>query len=200
MKPPDAWDRCADWVGISLDSSQNDQLTRFSVWLGEEAIAAGGLGPGEADRIDTRHIGDSLLFARPMESPERIVDFGSGVGLPGIPLAILFPDAEVILIDRSDRRCDLARRAARILRLENVQVIRGEIGAIPENAPYLVSRATLPPDQARDLLGSRLGPGEVLMIGGSWQRRPRDNGWTVIAVPESVLDRPIWLLMMRGRE
>ncbi len=175
-----------------------ERLTRYRDWLVDEAVPAGGIGPSEAAKLDRRHIGDSILFATVIDdSSEEVWDLGSGVGLPGVPLAVLNPDVEFVLIDRSRRRATLTRRAVRILGLENVQVRQGEIAGIPSNLSTIVSRATLTPDLARRVLGRHLGTGGRALIGGSWDSRPSYQGWKTIHVPASVLDQDVWLLMMR---
>jgi 16S rRNA (guanine527-N7)-methyltransferase len=192
------WRRCAEWAGIELGSDQIDRMQRYRRWLNEEAVRAGGLGPDEPGRIDRRHIGDSILFAKCLATPELVVDFGSGAGLPGIPLAITLPAVEFLLIDRAGRRVDLLRRAARILDLPNVQVLQGDLDTIPNRPPAIVSRATLVPQDAAARLAPRLGPGGVLVLGGSWVASPAFPGWITIEVPASILDHEVWLLMMRA--
>lgn len=192
--------RVADWCGLGLDKEMEARLDVFESWLKDEAIVAGGLGRNESARVDDRHIGDSLLFSRPIDKPPtRIWDLGSGVGLPGLPLAIVFPEALVTLVDRSRRRVDLARRAVRILDLPNVEVIEGEIEDLSGEAEVVVSRATVPPKDAFGPLSRLLQPGGVAVWGGSWSSRPVVEGWTTVEVPAEILDHTVWLLMMRSQ-
>jgi len=198
VKHRDLWLRCADWVGVGLDSTSLDRLDRFRRWLSEEAIIAGVLGPGEQQRLHDRHLGDSILFAAGFDSPpDHMLDIGSGVGLPGIPLAILWGGTKFTLLDRSRRRVDLMRRAVRILDLENVTVEQGEIEHRADLETAMVSRATLPPDRARDLIRPRLAPNGVAVLGGSWLQPPEHEGWVTMEIPATVLDHTIWLLIMR---
>ena len=198
VKPTELWARCARWAGIDLEERALARLDRYRDWLQDEAIPAGGLGPGESGRIDARHIADSLLFAGLIDpGVSEVWDFGTGVGLPGIPLAILRPEVGFTLVDRSHRRVHLARRAVRVLDLENAQVLQGEISDIPMGVPALVSRAVLPPPRAAESLYPRLSPGASLVLGGSWEDEPRYPGWETVPVPTEILDREVWLLMMR---
>jgi 16S rRNA (guanine(527)-N(7))-methyltransferase RsmG len=198
VKHSEIWRRCADWVGQTLNDAAIERLGVFERWLAEEAILSGGLGPSEASRLHDRHIGDSLLFACGFGvTPDRVLDLGSGVGLPGIPLAIMMNDTRFTLLDRSGRRVDLMRRAVRILEVENVTVEQGEIETRTQQEDTVVSRATLPPDRARALLSRLLMPDGVAVLGGSWTERPHHEGWVTIEVPATVLDHTIWLLMMR---
>jgi len=172
------WTRVGDHVGHGIDSSQLAQLTDYRDWLVSEALPVGGIGPAEAVRIDRRHIADSLLFAAPMEDPAEIWDLGSGAGLPGIPLAILFPRTSVVLIDRSSRSADL------------IDHLRG-------NAPTIVSRAALPPEKILLVVKRHLDHQGVAIVGGSWTRKPSAPGWETLEIPRDVLDHTVWLLIMR---
>lgn len=174
-----------------------ERIELYAGWLADEGVRSGGIGPSELDRLDRRHLADSVLFASALTNPDRVWDLGTGVGLPGIPLAICMPDTEWLLVDRSGRRVDLARRVIRILGLENCQVVQGEIDDLTGEAPGIVARASLPPDQLRVVGEEHLGPGGVMVAGGSWQRVPQHPGWTTIEIPPDVLDQPVWLLIMR---
>lgn len=197
VKRHQIWEQCAHWAGVELSEMMRIHLDRYREWLLAEALPAGGLGPGESDRLEDRHIGDSILFARFVGRSPRVWDLGSGVGLPGIPLAILLPETEMILVDRSGRRVGLCRRALRILELENVEVIQAEIEDLKPRLSMIVSRATLPPEEMRRVAERLLSPGGTALIGGSWTARPSYPGWETISVPATVLDREVWLLMMR---
>lgn len=194
MKPID---RVLDFLHLNLDDRQHQQLLTFGQWLATEAVAAGGIGSGDLSRLDSRHLADSLLFASQLGPVAEVWDLGSGVGLPGIPLAIVRPETSFVLIDRSGRRVNLARRAVRVLGLENCQVKREEIGSLTGRAPALVARASLSPDRLRPIAEHLLPPGGVMVTGGSWIRRPQPEGWVAIEIPEDVLGQPVWLLKMR---
>jgi 16S rRNA (guanine(527)-N(7))-methyltransferase RsmG len=193
------WVRCAEWAGSQLSPDQGARLQTYRDWLLTEAVAAGGLGPNEADRVDNRHIGDSLLFAGGFErAPSQILDVGSGVGLPGIPLAVLMPDTRFRLLDRSGRRVDLMKRAVRVLDLENVEVIRGDLTDWHYPVDGIVSRASLSPERALIDFERILEPDGVAVIGGSWASKPEVNGFELLEVPAPVLDQRVWLLIMRN--
>ncbi len=192
----------AAWTGWPLQPGQIDLLGRLGHWLAGEAIAAGALGPHEKRRIVERHLADGLLFAvgaRPPHPPRHVVDLGSGVGLPGLPLAILWPSARVFLVDSSRRRLDLARRAIRILALDNVEALPGD-AARPGEEPrgeLVVARAAAPPGVVAGWASGWTAPGGVVVIGGSHRHRPRPGpGEQIVTVPEEILDRPVWLRMM----
>jgi 16S rRNA (guanine527-N7)-methyltransferase len=192
------WREIATSVGFLLDETQIDLLRVYRDWLKTEAIPSGGLGPAEADRLDNRHIADSLLFALPFSAiPESLADLGSGVGLPGVPLAILWPDTHVHLIDRSEKRIDLVRRACRILGLENTETHLIDLTSLERRFPAIVSRATMPPHRLAKYVRSILQPGGLAVVGGSWATEPDEPDWETRQIPAEMLDRTVWLLIMR---
>lgn len=189
----------ARYAGFELDDDQVDRLARYRDWLAAEGRRAGGIGPGEIPRIEQRHLADSLLFASALDqSASHVIDLGTGVGLPGIPLALAMPEKTFTLVDRSQRRVDLVRRVLRILEIENCQVIQGEIEELSMRADVVVARASLPPPELRPIVPRLLHRGGVAIVGGSWEEAPSHPGWETIGIPPDVLDRPIWLLMMRS--
>jgi len=72
-------------------------------------------------RMATDHILDSSAIV-PHIRPERILDIGSGAGLPGIPVAILRPQWRVTMLDANNKRCAFLRQAVIELGLQNAEV------------------------------------------------------------------------------
>lgn len=192
------WLDIATATGFPLDERQLDLLVQYRVWLLTEAIPAGGVGPQEGARVSDRHIGDSLLFSWPFRNaPTSVLDLGSGVGLPGIPLAILWPSTVVILLDRSGKRVDLARRAARVLGLDNVEVLKEDLEVTKISSGVVVTRAVSPPERLLPHVSRLVKPGGMAVAGGSWRQPPQVKGWETVEISLKMLDRPVWLLIMR---
>ena len=93
----------------------------LTVW--SEARDLGLLGPGPVED----HLDHSLRYFHSMASPPRtVVDMGSGAGVPGLALAIMWPEATVTLLDAGEKRCAFLTRAVRELDLgDRVRVVRG---------------------------------------------------------------------------
>jgi 16S rRNA (guanine527-N7)-methyltransferase len=199
------------WAGHSLDDAQVEHLQAYAEWLIHEAIPAGGLGPREGDRIWGRHIADSLAFSTAWsQAPHEILDVGTGVGLPGIPLAILWPDTEVTVLDRGGRRIRLLTRVVRILGLENVRVAQGDVFDVADEWSGLTFRGSVKAPEAVGLAGRLLGVPGTAVLGLSRRPEPPDRTPDLIGVaaalgiqaelvgtPPEVLDGPAWILIMR---
>ncbi len=162
-------DSVLQWLGESLTADGRRQLARYARWLVDEAAAAGGLGPYEEDRIETRHLADALSFGGvvPRDAGE-VLDLGSGVGLPGIPLAILRPSVHFVLLDRSRRRCDLAARAVRLIDLDNGEIVCAEVAGHRRVYDAVTMRAVLLVERAFAHFARLLGPEGIGAIG--WRR------------------------------
>ena len=197
--------RAAGWAGVELSVDQLALLTRYAEWLVAEAVPAGGVGPAEGARIIDRHVADSLVFGIGWVDnvPATLIDVGSGVGLPGIPLAIAYPGIAVTLLDRSERRTALAGRAVRILGLTNAVTVQGDVSHLTSRHGAATFRASLPIIDALDAARATLDIGGTAVIGLSRSRPPAQTptaepGETIqlLETPEGILDSPAWLLRM----
>lgn len=96
----------------------------------------------EPSRMVAEHVLDSLSLVS-LVQPERILDVGSGAGLPGIPLAIVKPQWHVVLLDSSHKRSAFQRQAVMDLALANVDIACARIEQYrpAETFDTIVSRA-----------------------------------------------------------
>ena len=201
-------ERVAAWAGFELTLDQRVKLDRFASWLCEEAMVAGGIGPDESVRVVDRHIADSLAFAGAWNvQPRSVLDVGSGVGLPGIPLAITHAGTQFTLLDRSGRRCALALRASRILDLSNTEVAHRDVAQLSGQWPVVLFRASLPPDAALAVARPLLEHGGCAIVALSRREAPTSlpvappgTSLTVVRTDPGVLDSPAWLLRMERTE
>jgi 16S rRNA (guanine527-N7)-methyltransferase len=134
-----------------------------------EGIARGVLGPGEAARIWPRHIFNSTALAGLIPAGARVVDLGSGAGLPGIPLALARPDLTVVLLEPMQRRAAFLRDCLSTLALPAVEVVvgRAEDGISPL-ADYVVARAVTALDRLAELsFGLLVDSGVLLALKGA---------------------------------
>ena len=97
----------------------------------------------DADGLAVRHILHSLAIAKvaSFQPGARILDVGTGGGFPGIPLAILFPEAHFTLIDSIGKKIRVVEDVARQLGLQNITAIHGRAEALKEKYDFVVTRA-----------------------------------------------------------
>lgn len=84
-----------------------------------------------------RHLLDSLALATALPAaPDSLADVGSGAGLPGIPLAILWPQTQVVLIESINKKADFLRHVAATLPLANVRVLSERAELVGQNRAH----------------------------------------------------------------
>jgi 16S rRNA G527 N7-methylase RsmG len=188
------------WVGHRSSPDLFDRLEQVEAWIDVEGRNAGGVGPDE--EIWERHILDSLMFSRGFpDPPESLIDLGGGLGLPSLVLASLFPLTQVRLIDRSNKRTRLVRRACRITGLSNLETEVGDITHLPSDFHNaVVMRAVLPPTQGPRLIRRVLQTGGVGVFGVGLDmfHVKHSSGLTIRFPGSEVLDPGRWIHIIQG--
>jgi 16S rRNA (guanine527-N7)-methyltransferase len=80
--------------------------TEYVARLASDGVARGLIGPREVPRLWERHVLNSAAVAEAVPEGARVVDVGSGAGLPGIPLGLARPDVELTLVEPMARRVE----------------------------------------------------------------------------------------------
>ena len=96
----------------------------------------------EPEQMVVRHLLDSLAVA-PWCNGERLIDVGTGAGLPGVPLAILYPDKEFHLLDSNSKKTRFLFQAKTVLNLQNISVHHSRVESFSPTHRYdaVLSRA-----------------------------------------------------------
>ena len=128
-------------------------LISYAGWLAGPGSVRGLLGPREVPRLWDRHLLNSIALAELIPAGVRLVDIGTGAGLPGLALAIVRPDLRVDLVESLLRRTDFLTEVVADLGLaERVRVVRGRaedrtVTELVGAASYLTARAVAPLDK-----------------------------------------------------
>jgi 16S rRNA (guanine527-N7)-methyltransferase len=160
--PPDALARAVFGDRLELASHYADLLTG-------DAVRRGLIGPREGPRIWDRHLINCAVVAEAFPLGARVVDVGSGAGLPGLVLACVRSDLRVDLVDSLQRRTGFLAEAIDQLGLgDRVQVITGRaeeraVRKVVGAAHWVTARAVAPLDRLAGWCLPLLVPGGVLI-------------------------------------
>lgn len=145
--------RNAAVYGIMLDDTALSRFQTYYDILSDYNLRTNLVSKGDMKRFREYHILDSLKIAscHDIQGVGRMMDFGSGAGLPGIPLAIAFPHIETLLVDSRKKRCDFLSAAVEALSLSKTSVLCNRIETLPEDYnrsfDLVATRATVPLDR-----------------------------------------------------
>ncbi|EAN3151142.1 16S rRNA (guanine(527)-N(7))-methyltransferase RsmG [Salmonella enterica subsp. houtenae serovar 48:z4,z32:-] len=134
--------RLLDEAGISLTDHQKTLLVAYVDMLHKWNKAYNLTSVRDPAEMVVRHILDSIVVA-PYLQGQLFIDVGTGPGLPGIPLAIVLPDAHFTLLDSLGKRVRFLRQVQHELRLENITPVQSRVEAYPSEPPFdgVISRA-----------------------------------------------------------
>lgn len=98
--------------------------------------------------------------------PMKIMDLGTGGGFPGIPLAVMFPNARFTLCDSIGKKIIVATEVAKGLGLTNVKTVNARAESLPETFDFIVSRAVTALDNFMPWVKGRYSEGILYLKGG----------------------------------
>lgn len=129
-------------AGISLSDQQKQQLVGYVEMLHKWNKAYNLTSVRDPEQMLIRHILDSIVV-EPHLAGERFIDVGTGPGLPGIPLAIVRPQAHFTLLDSLGKRVRFLKQVQHELKLENIAPVQSRVEDFPAEPPFdgVISRA-----------------------------------------------------------
>ena len=125
-------------LGGSINNTQIEQFGKYSALLKEWNEKMNLTAICDDDGISVKHFLDSILPLYHTEIPKgaKIADIGTGAGFPGIPLKIMRPDLEVVLLDSLQKRIRFLEEVCKELNLKNVTCIHGRAEELGKNQKY----------------------------------------------------------------
>ncbi len=143
---------------------QIEKARAFAQKLANDSDDLGLLGPRELDKLWSRHILNSAVVAETVKAGDLVADVGSGAGLPGIPMAIVLPEAHFVLIEPMERRSNWMLEVIEELGLTNVEVRRARAEeALDLTFDIVTARAVAALDKLLRLTVHLLKPGGSLI-------------------------------------
>jgi 16S rRNA (guanine527-N7)-methyltransferase len=129
-------------LSLSVDAETQQRLIDYILLLAKWNKAYNLTAVRHTSEMVTRHLLDSLAIA-PFIHGQRILDVGTGAGLPGIPLAIIFPERRFVLLDSNGKKTRFLTQAKQSLGLDNIEIAYTRVETYADEFGFdsIVSRA-----------------------------------------------------------
>jgi len=134
-KMAEIWEKTLNWQPTNLQENQFQQLYQLII-AGNRQINLTRI--TEPEEFWEKHLWDSLrgiapkqIFIPGIDRGKRIIDIGTGAGFPGLPMALIFPNSQVTLLDSTGKKIAFIETVLSALALNNVKTLLGraeEIG------------------------------------------------------------------------
>ena len=147
---------------LAYFKGREDQIQRYAELLKGPGIERGLIGPKEGDRIWERHIANCIPITTILPQNVRLVDIGSGAGLPGIVVALARPDLKVSLVEPLQRRVDFLNEVVAELGIP-IEVIRGRAERVKKQFEIVTARAVAPLEKLINISWHMIPKGGSLM-------------------------------------
>ena len=120
------FDNAVQKLGVSVTAQQKQKLLDFLQLLHKWNKAYNLTSVRDPEQMLYVHILDSIAVA-PLLSKNTYIDVGTGPGLPGIPLAIMFPEKQFTLLDSLGKRIRFIKQVAYELSLTNIEPVQSRV-------------------------------------------------------------------------
>ena len=218
LMAPDRLDRALDAFALLATPTQKAALLEYLAQLLRWNKTYNLTAIRDPAQALTQHIFDSLSVVAPIQrsrehqsdQASRLIDVGSGGGLPGVVLAIMIPEAQVICVDAVEKKTTFVRQMAGVLTLPNLTARHARIETLePLDATLVISRAFATLQDFAQLAGQHVcRDGELVAMKG---KHPIDEiptlesltPWTIqmvesLTVPELSAQRCLVWMQRKG--
>jgi 16S rRNA (guanine527-N7)-methyltransferase len=138
MTPFQVFESFLEREGVKINEAKYNKMNQFVEILMEKNKYLNLTRITSEEEVWVKHIFDSLIPTRflKLKKDMKVMDLGTGGGIPGIPMAILYPSVDFVLVDSVNKKCDAIKEFVKELKLRNVKVICAraeELGRNPEH-------------------------------------------------------------------
>lgn len=123
-------------IEITLTDRQTEQFLSYYKILVEKNKYMNLTAITEFEDVIIKHFIDSLMICKLQIPKGKLIDVGTGAGFPGIPLKIVYPDLQVVLLDSLNKRVQFLNEVIRELSLEQIEAIHGRAEDLAKNYEY----------------------------------------------------------------
>jgi len=184
-------------LALPLAEPQRQQLLAYAALLAKWNAVYNLTAVRDPGEILVQHLLDALAVlpdlrrALPLEQA-RVADVGSGAGIPGVPLAILHPGAQILLVEPVGKKCAFLRQVCGELSLTNVEVYQGRAQSLERPMDLVICRAFASLAEFLEVSGGLGGPDTLWVAMKGRQEEIRAEraalppGWDVSVEPMQV--------------
>ena len=125
-------------LGIELTEKQIEQFQKFYEYLVEKNKVMNLTAITESEEVQVKHFLDSVAAVKAFDFNKagRVLDLGTGAGFPGVPLKIVFPDMDLVLMDSLNKRVKFLEEVIEMCGLEKVTAVHGRAEEMARNKLY----------------------------------------------------------------
>lgn len=155
-------------AGLDLASTEQEKLLAFLSLMSKWNAVYNLTAVRDPEQMLVQHLLDSLAIIAPLSrhidlSSASIADVGSGAGLPGLPLAMVFQTAKVLSIEPVGKKAAFQRQSCAELALTNVEVFTGRAQALTRQVDLVICRAFASLADFVDAAAGLIGPSTLLV-------------------------------------
>lgn len=125
-----------DKLDLSLTDEQAEQFLHYYELLIKKNQVMNLTAITEFNDVVLKHFLDSLMICKLQKLEGKLIDVGTGAGFPGVPLKIIYPDLQIVLLDSLNKRVQFLNEVIRELGLKNIEAVHGRAEDFAKQKKY----------------------------------------------------------------